>query len=182
RVEGRAHALRGQLDAELRLPGRLEQHELRHAALGLLVAGDRRPGAVAVDLHRLWREELLHLGGNPGVEAEVLDRQLRRGEQAERDRLAVARLPVRACRLERVRERMPEVEHVAFSLVAWIAQADARLVGGARAHEPLVVPLPEVLSRYEPRLDDLRYALAPLRLRQGLQERRVDDDPRRPVV
>ena len=78
RVERRTHVGRGQLDADPRPPGRLEQDEPRGAADGLLVARERRPGAVAVDADRLRPQRLLD-------GARVEPGEPERGEQAERD-------------------------------------------------------------------------------------------------
>ena len=68
----------------------------------LLVARERRPGALAVDAHRLGPQLLLDDGGVEAGEPE-------RREQAERDGAAVREL-VAGGRLERVRERVAEVE------------------------------------------------------------------------
>ena len=60
-----------------------EEDEPELAADGLLVALHGLPGLVPVDPDRLRMQELLHLADVPAGQAEG-------GEQAERDRLAVA--------------------------------------------------------------------------------------------
>ena len=59
--------------------------------------------------------------------------QPQRGEQAERDRLAVRQVEV-GRRLERVRERVAEVEPRARPAVVRVPQAERRLVRGGAAH------------------------------------------------
>ena len=76
--------------------------------------------------------------------------------------------------LERVRERVAEVEDRPLALLVRIAQADGRLEGGAAAHELVVRKLPERLAREQPRLHDLGHALEALRLGQRLEQRGID--------
>ena len=52
---------------------------------------------------------LLHLGPDAPVQSEVVLREAERGGQAERNRVAVPKL-VSACRFQRVRERVAEIE------------------------------------------------------------------------
>ena len=92
----------------------------------LLVAQQRLPGPLAVDLHRLRRELALDL-------RRVAAGQPQRGEQPERDRLAVRQVEV-GRGLERVRERVAEVEPAPRAVVVRVLQADAGLVGGRAAH------------------------------------------------
>src|SRR5438552_2660560 len=69
----------------------------------LLVAAERGPRALAVDPYRLRGQRFLH-------DVRVPLGQPKRGQQPERDRLPVRDGLVAPGRLERVRERMPEVE------------------------------------------------------------------------
>src|SRR5438045_8261565 len=101
RVEGGAHDVGVERLPVDRLPRRFEQHELRDAADGLLVACEGSPGPLAVDGDWARLEQLLDLARDVRVEAELRDRELRRREQAERDSVAVRELPVGAGRLER---------------------------------------------------------------------------------
>ena len=71
----------------------------------LLVAQQRLPGALAVDRDRLRVELALD-------RRRVAAREAQRGEQAERDGLAVRQVEV-GSGLERVRERVAEVEPAA---------------------------------------------------------------------
>src|SRR3954469_1555233 len=83
----------------------LEQDEPQLAVANLLVAAHRGPRAVAVDGDRLRVEQLLDgLRGATG--------QPQRGEQPERDRLAVREAEVRS-RLEAVGEGVAQVEDLA---------------------------------------------------------------------
>src|SRR5436189_5862639 len=96
RVECRPHLLLRQLHVPAR-PVVVEQDEA-----ALLVALQRRPGALAVDAHRLRGEDLLD-------RARVAPREAERGEEAERDGAAVRDAAlVRGGRLERVREAVAE--------------------------------------------------------------------------
>ena len=77
-VERGAHVGLRALTPCTRLPGRLEQDEPHAAVLRLLVALERGPGAVAVDVDGLRAQDLLDRRGvEPG--------QPERREQAERD-------------------------------------------------------------------------------------------------
>src|SRR5438128_7668140 len=111
-VEGAADVLCGDVDVPAR-PLVTEQDEPKLAADGLLVALQRLPGALAVDAHRCRPQQLLHL-------ADVLAGQAESREQAERDRLAVGDALVSCGRLERVRERVAEVEDLPLPLVVGV--------------------------------------------------------------
>src|SRR5256885_15245462 len=86
-------------------PGFLEQDEAELAADGLLVPLHRLPSPVPIDLDRLGMQELDHLADVPAGQA-------KRGEYAERDRLAVGDALVAGGRLERIPARMAEVHHL----------------------------------------------------------------------
>src|SRR5829696_1468907 len=111
-VELGTNVLGRNLDVDARLPGRVEENEPEP----LLVALERFPGELAVDVGRLWSESLLHglrrKAGEP-----------KRGDQAEPDRLAVRKAVARAG-FEGVSEGVAEVEHLARAEVARIGQAD----------------------------------------------------------
>ena len=82
----------------------------------LLVPGERRPGELAVDLDRLRVELLAH-----GRERRVVPGEPQRRHHPERDRLAVREV-VAGGRLERVTERVTEVELVARPAIVRIAR------------------------------------------------------------
>src|SRR5918995_7523142 len=96
RVERRPYVRLRRLDAEGRPAGRLQQDEPRDAAHDLLVAGERRPGGVAVDPDRLRTQRLLD---RRRVEAGEPQRR----QETEADGAPVWELEPRG-RLERVRE------------------------------------------------------------------------------
>jgi hypothetical protein len=77
-------------------------------------------------------------------------------------------------RLERVRERVPEVQPLAHASVVRVAQAERRLVRRRGADV-------ERAAGEQLGLDPFGLALAPLAFRQGAEQRLVDHDPRRPV-
>src|SRR3954452_18527653 len=150
-----------------------EEHERLLAAGRLLVALERRPGAVTVCRNRFWGEHALDdVGGAP--------RQPQGGEEAQRDRTTVAAGAFRAG-LERVRERMAEIERLPRAAVEGIAEADGCLEGRAAANELLVCQLPKRLAGEEACLDDLRHALAPLLVGERLEITRVDHRSHRPM-
>ena len=86
----------------------------------------------------------------------------RAASEAERDGLAVADAVVAGGRLERVRERVAEVQHRAVAAVVRVAEADGGLEGGAAADELVVGQLPERLAREQAGLHHLGHALAAL--------------------
>ena len=132
----------------------------------LLVAEQRLPGALGVDVNGLRGQLGLHLRRVPARDTE-------RREEPERHCLAVREVVVRR-RLERVAEGVAEVQPAARPVVVRILQADPGLVRGGRPH----VELPPC---QEPRLDELGHPLPPLPLGQRLEQRLVDHDTRRPV-
>ena len=99
RVRGLRVRRRREHGRDDRLSGRLEEDE---DALALLVALERGPRRVRVGGDRLGPQDLLDDGRVEAGEAQ-------RREETERDGLAV-RDGVAGARLERVRERVPEVE------------------------------------------------------------------------
>ena len=103
-----------------------------------------------------------------------------RGEEPERDRVAV-RDRVARRGLERMRERVAEVELRSLAAVVRVAQADRRLERRAAAHLLVRVELPQRLAGEQPRLHDLGEAVPALLVRERLEERRVDDRLGRPV-
>ena len=76
--------------------------------------------------------------------------------------------------LERVRERVAEIQPVPRPAIVRVAQAERRLVGGRAAHV-------EVAAGEQLGLDALGLALPALALGQRLEERLVDHDARGPV-
>src|SRR5207253_11087701 len=100
----------------------------RPSAGRLLVAAERRPGTIEVDSDGRRREHCLDLVGHRSVEAAVLDRESKRRPQAERDRRAVREALVAGRRLERMGERVAEIEHGPLAALLRTAQADGRLV------------------------------------------------------
>src|SRR4051794_10502070 len=109
RVEGATDVLGGNGDVEARAVV-AEEDEPELTTDGLLVALHRRPGLVPVDADGLRREDLLHL-------TRVATREAEGGEEAESDRLTVADALVSGGSLERVRERVAEVQHRAVAAV-----------------------------------------------------------------
>ena len=97
-----------------------------------------------------------------------------RGREPEGDRSAV-RHGVARRGLERVRERMPEVELDPLAALERVPQADRRLERGAPADLLVRLELPEAIACQEPRLDDFGEAVATLLLGERLEQRRVDD-------
>src|SRR6202008_3862276 len=93
-----------------------EQHDPEAA---LLVTEKRLPRALGIDAGALRHERLLDDVGRPSGEPECR-------EQTERDRAAVRQV-VAGRRLERVGERVAEVEDVTWPVVVGIAKADSRL-------------------------------------------------------
>src|SRR5262249_57320238 len=83
-------------------------------------------------------QDLLDDGG-------VQPRESQGCEQAERDRVAVRELVVGG-RLQRVRERMPEVEPRARAVLEWVAHADRGLERRATPDELGIGQLPERLA------------------------------------
>jgi len=88
---------------------------------------------------------------------------------------------VARARLERVRERVPEVEHLSLAEIVRIAEADGGFEGGAAAHELGLGQLPQRLSRQQPRLHHLGQAVLPLPFGQRGEQRGIDQRPGRPV-
>ena len=153
------------------LPGRFEEDE---DALALLVALERGPGDVEVGFDRLRAQDLLHHVGR-------LAREPERGEEPERNRLAV-RDAVAGAGLERVRERVPEVEPGPPPLgLVRVGEDDAGLVGGAGADHVHLLELPDVVAGEEARLHHLGHAGAALLLGERGQDARVDADRLREV-
>src|SRR3982750_316155 len=112
-----------------------EEDEAELAADVLLVALQRRPGALAVDLDRLRAQDLVDDGG---VAAGELERRL----EAEGDRLAVRDVLVLRRGLERVREGVTEGELLPLAVVVRVAQADRPLERSARAYVERLPQLP----------------------------------------
>ena len=84
--------------------------------------------------------------------------------------------------LERVRERMPEVEPCPPPLrLVGVGEDDTRLVGGAGADHRLLVQLPQRPAGKEACLDDLGHACSTLGLRERRKQIRVDHDTLREV-
>src|SRR5918994_6806205 len=173
-VERRANLGVRPLDAEDRLAGRLEQDEARAPVRTLLVAAQGVPRALAIDAHALRGERVVD---DVGVEAG----QPQRGAEAERDGMPVGHAFVSGGRLERMRERVAQVQHRALAVFVRIAEAYGCLVRGAAADELGLRELPERFAGEEPRLDDLREPLAPLALGQRLEQRGIDHGTNRPV-
>src|SRR5919197_934444 len=129
-----------------------EQDESQLAGTRLLVALQRRPGTLGVDAHRLRREHLVDDSRVPAGEAQ-------RRQQPEADRPAVPYAFVAGGGLERVRERVAEVENGALVPVERIAHAHRRLEGGAAPNALARLELPERLASEQPGLDHLGHAL-----------------------
>ena len=165
-IQFAAHVLRRDFDVVA-----VEENELEGA---LLVAQERLPRALAVDAHGLRLQQVLDDAG-------VTLGKPKRGEEAERDRLAVRDALVASGRLERVRERVAEVEHLPLAVVVRVAEADGRLEGGAAPDELVVGKLPQRLAGEQAGLHDLGHPLAPLRGRQRLEQRGIDHRAHRPV-
>ena len=128
---------------------------------------------LAVDFDRLGTKRLLD---RLRVEAGEPERR----EQPERDGAAVRELEA-GRRLERVRERVAEVELRALAAVVWVAQAEGRLEGSRPTHLLVERQLPDRLAHQQSRLDDLGAPVRELLLRQRLERRRVDHGPNGPV-
>jgi hypothetical protein len=126
RIERSADVGWRDLDADARCAGGLEQHQPGCAADGLLVARERRPGRVAIDPDRLRAKRLLD-------HARVEAGEPQRGEEPERDGTTVRKRVVRR-RLERMRERVAEVELRPLATVVWVAEAERGLECGGPAH------------------------------------------------
>src|SRR5205085_2524070 len=99
------------------------------------------------------------------------------GEQAERDRPAVRDPRVAGSGLERVRERVAEVQDRALAAVVRVAEADGRLESGAAAHELVLGQLPQRLTGQQARRHDLAQAppggtTVPVRSRRRSCQRR----------
>src|SRR5919201_795640 len=93
-----------------------EQHDVDRVADAFLVALERRPRALDVDAHGTRCELRLDLRG-------VAPREAEGREQAERDRVAVRQVEVGGS-LERVRERVTEVEEAPRPVVVRVAQTE----------------------------------------------------------
>ena len=111
-----------------------------------------------------------------GVEAGETERR----EEPERHGPAVRQLEA-GRGLERVRERVAEVELRPLAAVVRVAQAERRLERGRATHLLVERQLPDRLAEQKARLDDLGTAVRELFLRQRLERRGVDHRPRRPV-
>src|SRR5919106_90060 len=175
RVEGPAHGVVLQLDADAGLSWPVEQNELRSAVDRLLVSCEGGPRRVAVDPHGLWAEN-------------VLDRThllLEAGEPERREEPEGDRLPVREREagggLEGVRERVTEVELGALSPLDRVTEADRRLERRRPTDLLTELELPDRLPRQEAGLDDLGTSVLDLLSRQRREELGVDDHLRRPV-
>src|SRR5580765_6720465 len=94
------------------------------------------------------------------------------GQQSERDGATVGQR-IAGGSLERMRERVAEVEHVPWSLVARVAEAEGRLERCAASNELRVRQLPELLSGEQPGLDDLGHPVQPLVGGQRLEQRGI---------
>src|ERR671918_433081 len=174
-VESAADDVLLQLDADAWRSRGVQQDESHGSAGGLLVAGERRPRRVAVDLRRLRAEELL--------DRALLLRETRephRGEKTERDRLPV-RQPEAGGSLERMREGVAEIQLRTFAAIERVAEADRRLERRRPANLRGELELPEGLSCQQPGLDHLGPSILELLRRQCREELRVDDDAGRPV-
>src|SRR5918996_3355617 len=174
-VESAADDVLLQLDADAWRSRGVQQDESHGSAGGLLVAGERRPRRVAVDLRRLRAEELL--------DRALLLRETRephRGEKTERDRLPVRQPEAGGC-LERMREGVAEIQLRTFAAIERVAEADRRLERRRPANLRGELELPEGLSCQQPGLDHLGPSVLELLRRQCREELRVDDDPGRPV-
>ena len=146
----------------------------------LLVAAQGGGRGGAVDGDGLWPQQLAG-GVDPGaVETEVVDREPKRCVEAERDRVAVAQA-VATRGLERVGERVAEVEDRALALLGGIAQADGGLEGRGAPHRLGLGGLPERLAGEKPGLHELGEPGAALLGGERGQKRRVDDGARGPV-
>src|SRR5207245_2352627 len=89
---------------------------------------------------------------------------------------------LRSCgRLERVRERVAEVEDLPLPLVVGVAQANRRLEGRRAADELVVRQLPERLAREQAGLHRLCHPLAALLRGKRLEQRRIDHGAYGPV-
>src|SRR5919198_292157 len=170
RLQGRAGVL-VRYGRDHRLPRPLEEHE---DALALLVTFEGGPGRVGIRSHGPRPQDLFHrVGGLAG--------ETQRGEEPERDRVAVAHA-ITGPRLQRVRERVPEVEDRATPLrLVRIRQNDARLERGAGPNHFLVGEAPDLAPHEQPCLDDLGHSRAPLLVRERPQIPRLDEDAPRKV-
>src|SRR5438552_1225776 len=97
-----------------------EENQPELSADRFLVALQRLPGPLAVDAHRSRPEQLLHRCG-------VTAGKPQRREEAEGDRPPVRDALVAGSGLERVRERVAEVQDLALGSVVGVAQADRGL-------------------------------------------------------
>ena len=84
-------------------------------------------------------------------------------------------------RLERVPERVTEVELVPRPAVVRVGDADARLERRAPAHELRQRQLPDAVAHQQARLHGLGHPVRELLVGQRLERAGVDHDPRRPV-
>src|SRR5262249_61674943 len=141
-----------------RAGGPLAQQEPHPAVARLLVPQQRGPRLVPVERYRRRREQRLD---RAGLVLELGQPECR--DEPERDRPSMwERESGRS--LERVGERVPEVELCPLAQVERIAQADRGLERGAAAHLLRRLELPPRLSGEEPRLDDLRETVSELLL------------------
>ena len=124
-----------------RLARCVEQDEPEATVGGLLVALQRVPRGVRVDGDRLRLEDFLDRAGFL-----VETGQAQRGREPESDRSAV-RHGVARRGLERVRERVPEVELDPLAALERVAQADRGLERGAPADLLVRLELPEPARR-----------------------------------
>src|SRR6266566_5735002 len=162
RVEGAADVVRRHGNVDPR-PVVAEQNQPELSADCLLVALQRLPGALAVDANRSRPEQLLH-------RCRVAAGQAQCCEEAEGDRPPVGYPLVSGSRLERVRERVAEVQDLALGAVLGVAQADRGLEGGAAPDELVVRQLPEWRAREQAGLHDLGHPFAPLLCGERLEE------------
>ena len=119
----------------------------------------------------------------------VLLGELERGEQAERHRLAMAVAGISGDRLDRVGDRVPEIQDLAHPGVALVLGDDPQLGPRAGADDPVEVGwapranlLPQVSAGDQGGLQHLRVSGRHLLLRERLERLRVGDHGRRLVV
>src|SRR5262249_61873219 len=133
---------------------------------GLLVAFQRLPRALAVDLDRCRPQNVLDRIRRPPGEPQGR-------QQPERDCAAVRDGLIAGAGLERVGEGVAQVENQARAEVVRIAQAERGLEGRTTANELPLWKLPQRLAGEQARLDHPRPALPPPVSRQRLLQPRL---------
>src|SRR5262249_43502141 len=151
-----------------------EQDEPQLTAGGLLVAFQRLPRALAVDLDRCRPQNVLDRIRRPPGEPQGR-------QQPERDCAAVRDGLIAGAGLERVGEGVAQVENQPRAEVVRIAQAERGLEGRTTANELPLWKLPQRLAGHHARLDALREPFAALLFGQRLQQPGIDQRAYGPV-